>query len=644
MVEAQLARRGVRDAMVLRAMRDVPREAFVAPELVEFAYHDTALPIGEGQTISQPYIVAVMLEALELQPADRVLDVGTGSGYAAAVLSRIVSKVYTVERHAALAEAAERAFRRLGYDNIEVRVGDGTLGWSEAAPFDAIAVAAAGPMVPPLLLEQLGPGGRLVIPTGSTPRLQRLLRVRRTDGGLEEEPLAEVRFVPLIGAGGWPEAELNAPPRPSLPELIRRAATPFDDIERADLSGLMERIGDARVVLLGEATHGTSEFYRMRRRITLELIERKGFRVVALEADWPDAASVDAWVRGHEPPQPATEPFVRFPRWMWRNEEARALLQALRDRNEGLPYERRVGLYGLDLYSMYDSLSAVLRYLEATDAAAAEVARARYGCLTPWTGDPAAYGQAAVTGRYRDCEAEVAATLADLLAKRLDYTARDGRSFFDATRNAQLVANAERYYRVLYQGANASWNLRDQHMFDTLLAVLGHHDKDARAVVWAHNSHVGNAAATEVGARGQHSIGQLARAHYGPHAYLVGFGTHCGTVAAAHDWGEPMQVMRVRPSHERSYERVCHEADLDAFLLPLRREANEDLRRALNPERLERAIGVVYRPETELQSHYFHASLPEQFDEFVWFDRTAAVTPLEADSGEAPADTFPFGV
>jgi protein-L-isoaspartate(D-aspartate) O-methyltransferase len=160
MVERQLARRGIEDGGVLQAMGEVPRESFVSDALVEFAYDDTPLPIGENQTISQPYVVALMLEAVELQSGDRVLDIGTGSGYAAAIASRIVGQVISVERHASLAETARKTIQKLGYTNVEIHVGDGSRGWSEGAPFDAILVAAGSPEVPQNLLDQLAPGGR----------------------------------------------------------------------------------------------------------------------------------------------------------------------------------------------------------------------------------------------------------------------------------------------------------------------------------------------------------------------------------------------------------------------------------------------------------------------------------------------------
>jgi protein-L-isoaspartate(D-aspartate) O-methyltransferase len=643
MIERQLVARGIRDPNVLRAMRQVKREEFVPHDLVEFAYEDTPLPIDEAQTISQPYIVALTLEALQLKPGDRVLDVGTGSGYAAAVASRIAAEVYGVERHASLARAAAERCRRLGYTNVQIRHGDGTLGWPEKAPFDAIMVAAGGPGIPAPLRDQLAIGGRLVIPVGETPRVQNLLRVRRTGpAAWTEEDLGPVTFVPLIGEEGWKEDIV--PALPDLPSIVARAAEPFDDIDGADLNAFLDRVGEARVVCLGEATHGTAEFYTMRARITQTLIERKGFTAVALEADWPDAQRLDQYVRGTTVEPHPEQVFDRFPTWMWANRQVMEFVDWLKDHNHAIPDPaRRAGIYGLDLYSLHRSIAAVLRYLDGMDPEAARIARQRYGCLDPWQQDPAAYGAAVLAGRYRACEQPVVDMLTELARKRFRLAEQDPERFFDAERNAQLVARAEQYYRVMYYGPAASWNLRDEHMFETLAAVLAHRGPDARAVVWAHNSHLGDASWTEMASRGEHNVGQLARSRFGEDAYLVGFGTDHGTVAAASDWDGPMEIKRVRPSHERSYERVCHDSGVPSFLLQLRTGA-PDLRRQLAVERLERAIGVIYRPDTELQSHYFHANLARQFDEWIWFDETRAVEPLPVEVREGMPETYPFAV
>ncbi|HEV2846616.1 MAG TPA: erythromycin esterase family protein, partial [Thermoanaerobaculia bacterium] len=427
--------------------------------------------------------------------------------------------------------------------------------------------------------------------------------------------------------------------------LIREEAEPFDDLETADLGALLERIGDSRVVLMGEATHGTSEFYRFRARLTRELVLRKGFNIVTVEADWPDAAQIDRYIRGLQAPAMEEPTFSRFPTWMWRNQEVRDFVHWLRDHNEGLTEpERKVSFHGLDVYSLYSSIGSVLRYLQDVDPAAAQVARLRYGCLTPWERDPALYGRAALTRRFALCEAEVLTTLREMLARRMDYAARDGERFLDAVQNARIVANAERYYRAMYYGSAESWNLRDRHMFDTLQMVLGFRGPEAKAVVWEHNSHVGNAAATEMGARGELNVGQLAREHFGDAAYIVGFGTDHGTVAAATDWDGEMEIKRVRPAHPESYERLCHESGVPSFLLHLKSPRRDEVREELEIPRLERAIGVIYRPETELLSHYFQAVLPWQFDEYVWFDETRAVTPLGAQEVSGTPETYPFGL
>jgi protein-L-isoaspartate(D-aspartate) O-methyltransferase len=204
MVDRQIAQRGVRSSLVLEALRAVPRESFLPQRLWEAAYEDAPLPIGEGQTISQPYIVALMTEALELQGGEKVLEVGTGSGYAAGILSRIAKAVYTLERIDLLAEKSAATLARLGYSNVHVRHADGTLGWPEHAPYDAIVVAAGGPGVPESLKAQLRVGGRLVIPLGDDRRRQELVRMVRVSADeYTRESLAAVRFVPLVGAQGW---------------------------------------------------------------------------------------------------------------------------------------------------------------------------------------------------------------------------------------------------------------------------------------------------------------------------------------------------------------------------------------------------------------------------------------------------------
>ena len=655
MVERQVARRGVRSPLVLDAMRTVPREAFLPDSLREFAYEDSPLPIAEGQTISQPYIVALMTEALDLQGGEDVLEIGCGSGYAAAVLSRIARNVYTVERIGQLAEKAASVLATLGYANVHVLHADGTRGWPDHAPYDAIVVAAGGPEVPESLKAQLKIGGRLVIPVGIDRRIQELLRVTRVSRHeYRTEDIADVRFVPLVGEEGWAleqDDTVSASSRAArettdtaLAKAITTACDKFETIGSVDLDPLLRRIGDARVVLLGEATHGTSEFYRMRERISRELIERRGFSFIAIEGDWPDAARVDHYIRHAGYPPSEWTAFARFPVWMWRNQEVREFIDWLRERNAGVEPRKRIAFHGLDLYSLNNSIRSVLEYLDDVDPPTARIARKRYGCLTPWQSDPATYGHATLTGTYQSCEREVVTMLIDLMDKRRAYAEHDGERFLDAMQNARLVANAERYYRTMYYGSRASWNLRDGHMFETLKTLLAFHGPASKAIIWAHNSHIGDSAATEMAARGEYNIGHLCRQELGAAAYSIGFGTHHGFVAAASEWDGPMEVKAVRPALAGSYERLCHEVASPRFLLPMRDPKASVVGNGLLTARLERAIGVIYRPKTELESHYFQAILPRQFDEYIWFDESTAVTPLETKTLRGLPDTYPFGL
>ncbi|MFD1612023.1 erythromycin esterase family protein [Sphingomonas tabacisoli] len=426
-------------------------------------------------------------------------------------------------------------------------------------------------------------------------------------------------------------------------ELIARAAEPLPEIDDPAFGTFFDRFGDARVVCLGEASHGTSEFYRARAAITRRLIERHGFTMVAIEADWPDAAVIDRIVRDKSSPPEAETPFLRFPTWMWRNAEFAAFAEWLRGHNRSTG--RKVSFHGLDLYNMNASIAAVIGYLDCTDSKAAADARRRYGCLKPWKEEPAIYGRIALSEGYGRCEEAVVQTLRDLFAKQQDYVDGDPDAFLDAAQNARLVANAEAYYRAMYHGSAASWNLRDEHMADTLALLLRWKGPDAKAVVWAHNSHIGDARFTDMGeSRDELNLGQLVREAHGDLARLIGFGTHTGTVAAADDWDTPMKIKTVNPSRTDSYERLMHDSDVERFLLDLRAGEHDDVREALMEERLERYIGVIYRPDTERWSHYSEATLPKQYDAFVWFDRTQAVTALPGPEEHGPDETWPFGL
>ena len=435
-------------------------------------------------------------------------------------------------------------------------------------------------------------------------------------------------------------------------EALRREAHPLTGDHR-DYDALLALVADARIVLLGEASHGTHEFYRERARITKRLIAEHGFTGVAIEGDWPDAYRVNRYIRGAREDADAEEAlrgFRRFPTWMWRNADVLDMVGWLRDRNDGLERNaRRVGFYGLDLYSLGASMEAVIGYLDEQDPDAAARARARYECLQPYGVESAEYGRAVLLGVGEPCRRRVVEQLVELRRRAGDYLRRDGLAaedeYFFAEQNAAVVANAEEYYRTMVGDQAGSWNLRDRHMADTLDQLIAHLDRHggtARVVVWEHNSHIGDARATQMGARGELNLGQLMRERHGRDAVNVGFTTYTGTVTAASAWGDPAERKHVRPGLADSYEALLHATQIPAFLLcPL---AAGETGRALREPRLERAIGVIYRPQTERQSHWFAASVAQQFDALVHIDNTRAVEPLEPSQpwelGEPP-ETYP---
>jgi erythromycin esterase-like protein len=443
--------------------------------------------------------------------------------------------------------------------------------------------------------------------------------------------------------------------RAALANRVREAAYPLRG-DSADYDPLMELIGDAYFVLLGEATHGTHEFYHARAEITRRLIAEKGFNAVAVEADWPDAYRANRYVQGRGEDRTGLEAlagFRRFPVWMWRNTDVLAFIEWLRAYNSAqTPHEQKAGFYGLDLYSLYASAEAVIAYLERVDPEAAQRARYRYACFEHYREDTDAYGYAASFDLSASCEQDVINQLVELQQRAFDYARRDGRlaeeEFFYAEQNARLVRDAEEYYRAMFSERVSSWNLRDRHMAETLDALAAHLEQQygrAKVVVWEHNSHLGDARATSMGEEGELNVGQLVREHHGSDTVAVGFTTYTGTVTAASGWDKPHEHKRVRPALPESYEGLFHEVAVPNFLLLL--SNNSEVAKALRDSRLERAIGVVYLPRSERVSHYFTARLPEQFDAILHFDETHAVEPLDRTEkwvSDEPPETYPTNV
>jgi erythromycin esterase-like protein len=437
-----------------------------------------------------------------------------------------------------------------------------------------------------------------------------------------------------------------------LVAAARAGAMEIHGATRPDIERILHRVRPAKYYLLGEASHGTQDFYHFRSCITKHLIEHQGLTAVAVEADWPDAYRVNRFVRGDGPDQDANAAlsgFERFPSWMWRNTEVLSFVRWLRDWNDNHP-DRKVGFYGLDLYSLNTSVQAVVGYLDRVDPAAAARARSRYACFDHFAGDTHAYGYAVSAGITESCEDEVMFQLAELRKQAPVYASRDGRlaeeEYFFAEQNALLARNAEQYYRAMFRGRHSSWNIRDTHMadsFDALARFLGRHGGDAKIAVWAHNSHLGDARATEMGERGELNVGQLLRERHGDQVVSIGFTTFEGTVTAASNWDDDAERKYVRPALDGSVEHLLHAVGLPVFVLFM---DDQQLGGFVSPL-LERAIGVIYRPQTERQSHYFSARVSEQFDVLIHVDRSTALVPLEPSPHwyrEEVPETYPSGL
>jgi erythromycin esterase-like protein len=416
---------------------------------------------------------------------------------------------------------------------------------------------------------------------------------------------------------------------------IRRAALPLST--GTDLDPLLERIGPARYVLIGEATHGTHEFYAWRAALSRRLIEEKGFSLVAVEGDWPDCYAVHRSVTHASDADPAEvlQRFDRWPTWMWANDDVVGFTRWLREFNSGKDPERRVGFYGLDLYSLWDSLRATLSYLEQNQPQYVDLALEAFRCFEPYAENPQLYARATqwVPG---GCESEVVQLLRELppgLTESGTEGGAESMDRFNARQNARSAAGAEAYYRAMVQGGPASWNVRDRHMTQTLEELMKHHGPGAKAILWEHNTHIGDARWTDMAEAGMVNVGQLVRETRPPgDVVLIGFGSHHGHVLAAPRWGGAVRRMSLPAARKGSIEHRLHD------VLGERRSAlfvfDGQEGGWAGTYQGHRAVGVVYRPHPERWGNYVPTLLNRRYDAFLWIDETQALSAL----GERPRD------
>ena len=618
MVAEQVVSRGVRDPVLLQALREVPREAFVSERHREFAWHDVPLPLDASVEVLPAFSVAMLLEACELRPGHRVLEIGTGAGYLTAVLSRVVGLVVTIEWSATRAGPAEERLRKLGCRNVTVLQRPPTVGCAEAAPFDAIVVSTRCMGLPTPLLPQLRVGGVFTMSVGETQRAQRLLRIRRTGASaFHPEALGPAALVPVLVrvADAQPMDPLAVPvtrlraPDTSPAAVLRDVCEPFADDFDAVAARLAARVNGSQVVLVGGASDGTRQFHALRARLTRRLLEHEGFDVLAIDGDVEGAGS-------------ASDAPVASPAWSVHNPETASLLQWMCASASG---SRPLTACGLDVFARIRSLRTALRHMQTQDAHAADAARTRYASLTPWQCDAEAFDHASAMGRLGRMVPALAGRLASLHARRVATARVAGRWYADPELVERMRREALSHYVEMLRGHPEAWSMRNRHLADALHTLQRARGGQARVVVWTSGPNAGHAGATEMGARGEASLGQLVRERLGSRACLIGMGTHHGTVTVPDAWDGAPQVRPVPDAHRDSCERLLHETGVPRFLLPLRTLGNGEAHAALATPRLQRFCGAVYSPESELRSHCYQTSLPAQFDEYVWFDQTEAV-------------------
>ncbi|WP_281846738.1 erythromycin esterase family protein [Olleya namhaensis] len=638
-ITEQLEDKGISNKLLLEAFQDIPEAFFLSETLHPYFYEDVRIEKSLEKTEPRVIVVARMLEQLKIKKEDKILITGVDSIYILVVLSKIYKNVYNIETNETYANWATEVLKAVEINNVHIKTDNPEIGWKEEGPFNAILIASAFKEIPNTIKKQLAIGAKLIAPVGpdwAHVLLEVTKRVSENDyvskALRDNYYIPNPKILPKISKETYTETEII--------DEIGINSIPFKTIKKFPMDGLLERIGNAKVVLLGEASHGTSEFYLTRQEITKALIEKKGFNFVCAEADWSDAEQINNYVKNEYTAQNWL-PFARFPEWMWKNKEVLDFVEWLKKYNA--KRNNTIGFYGLDLYGLENSIDLVINYLQKIDPELAKIAKNRYACITPYMSNPTVYGKLVTTNTLESCEKDVIDMLFDLLKNKnkLNHT----KEYFYAYQNATVVVDAERYYKAMYYGSAESWNLRDFHMFYTLKSLLSFFGKDSKTIVWAHNSHIGNALATEMYARGEINIGHLCKEHFGSKSYHIGFGTNTGTVAASKNWGEKMNKIPIKDAVDNSYENLCNKTNVSNFTLPLREEHTEKkLRDFLSVPRLQRAIGVVYKPETELRSHYYKSILPYQFDEYIWFNKTKAITPLETKTAITKLiDIHPFG-
>ncbi len=420
---------------------------------------------------------------------------------------------------------------------------------------------------------------------------------------------------------------------------IEENSIPFTHCDELDF--WIKQISKNKIIMLGESSHGTKEFYSLRKEISKKLIQNYGYSFIAVEGDWPDCYKLNEYIKSTTPYDPRAivkSHFHRWPTWMWANDEIPSLIHWMKNTQKG-------GFYGLDVYSLFESIDEVKKHLDHIDPVIAHSILEGFKCFESYQCDEIAYAKSLIK-MPSGCQEEVISNLRSLLRLRLHETSLTKEALFDTKQNAKVISNAEKYYRAMITGGAESWNIRDNHMMDTLDNLLTNHGPDAKAIVWAHNTHIGDYHATDMVDNGYLNLGGLAREKYGiENVFLLGFGTNEGEVTAGHTWGGVETKMKLPPAPKGTYENYFHQAaqnmNSNQFLTTFDTlDKESSLYRKLG----HRAVGVVYDPDHESRGNYVPTHLAKRYDAFLFVDKTNALKPIPSTFVvEEFPETWPMG-
>lgn len=405
--------------------------------------------------------------------------------------------------------------------------------------------------------------------------------------------------------------------------ILKEDITPFKSLE--DIDFLLNQIGDERLVLLGESTHGTSEYYKMRAEISKRLIADKGFSFIGVEGDWASIYRLNLYIHGlsnDESAESIMKSFNRWPEWMWSNKETAVLIEWLKEYNSDKEIEDMAGFYGIDVYGQWEAKDNLIEYIKENMPKQYEKIKGKAQCFTSQGRDEQRYVRAVLSGQI-SCDEKLSRIVEILEENKAELKKKCSRKYMNALQNAIVLNNAEEFYRLSARRGPASWNSRAGHFYNTALRLLDFYGDNSKGVIWAHNTHIGDSRATSMAERNMVNIGKLSRRGLGPdNVFIIGFSTNKGNVLAGRTWGAPMENMTIPEGIPGSLENKLSGIEYDKFYIVFSKDYPDDhsIMRPIG----HRAIGVVYNPRQEA-GNYVPTVVPERYDMLIFIRETNAL-------------------